>query len=85
MSQRLIPRIAGGLVPAFELLINTSAVSNLIRERRTHEIDVIIETGSNEGMIDLDRYLAGLVRKGEVTREDARAFARRQNLFDRLI
>ncbi len=85
MSQRLVPRISGGLIPAFELLINTPAVANLIRERRSHEIDVLIETGSQEGMIDLDRYLAELVRRGEVTREDARAFARRQNLFDRLL
>jgi twitching motility protein PilT len=85
MSQRLVPRVSGGLIPAFELLINTSAVSNLIREKRTHEIDVLIETGSQEGMIDLDRYLADLVRRGEVTREDARAFAKRQNLFDRLL
>lgn len=85
MSQRLIPRISGGLIPAFELLINTAAVSNLIRERRTHEIDVLVETGSQEGMIDLDRYLAELVRRGEITREDGKAFARRQNLFDRLL
>ena len=55
LSQRLLPRISGGLIPAFELLLNTPAVSNLIRERRTHEIDVIIETGSQEGVIDLDR------------------------------
>jgi twitching motility protein PilT len=85
LSQRLVPRISGGLIPAFELLINTPAISNLIRERRTHEIDVLIETGSQEGMIDLDRNLAELVRRGEVTKDDAKQFARRQNLFDRLI
>lgn len=85
LSQRLIPRVSGGLIPAFELLLNTAAVANLIRERRTHEIDVLIETGSQEGMIDLDRYLANLVRTGEVSKDDAIAFARRQNLFERLI
>lgn len=85
LSQRLLPRISGGLIPAFELLINTPAVSNIIREKRTHEIDVIIETGSKDGMIDLDRYLAELVRSGEVTKEDALSFARRQNIFERLI
>ncbi len=85
LSQRLVPRISGGLVPAIELLLNTSAVANLIREKRTHEIDVLIETGSQEGMIDLDRYLANLVRSGEVTKEDAYAFARRQSIFERLI
>jgi twitching motility protein PilT len=85
LSQRLVPRVSGGLIPAFELLLNTPAVSNLIRERRTHEIDVLIETGSQEGMIDLDRYLANLVRTGEVAKDDAIAFARRQNMFERLI
>lgn len=85
LSQRLVPSIAGGLVPAFELLVNTNAVSNLIRERRTHEIDVLIETGSQEGMIDLDRYLAELVRTGQVARDVAFSFARRKGLFERLI
>jgi twitching motility protein PilT len=70
-SQRLVPRIAGGLIPAYELLINNSAVANLIREGRTHEISTVIQTSSQEGMIDLDRSLAELVRKGEVTIEHA--------------
>lgn len=70
-SQRLIPRVAGGLVPAYELLINTPAVANLIRENRTKEIDVLIETGTSLGMIDMNRSLADLVRRGEITLEDA--------------
>ncbi len=85
LSQRLVPRVSGGLIPAFELLLNTPAISNLIRERRTHEIDVLIETGSQDGMIDLDRNLAELVRKGDVTKDDAMSFARRQNIFERLL
>lgn len=85
LSQRLVPRVSGGLIPAFELLLNTPAVANLIRERRTHEIDVLIETGAQEGMIDLDRYLAELVRRGEVTKDDALTFARRQTIFERLL
>lgn len=70
-SQRLVPRISGGLIPAYELLINNSAVSSLIRDGRTHEIDVVIETGMKDGMIDMNRSLAELVRKGEVTQENA--------------
>ncbi len=85
LSQRLIPTIQGGLIPAFELLLNTTAVSNLIREKRTHEIDVLIETGTDEGMIDLDRYLAGLVRSGVVARDVALGFVKRRGLFERLI
>lgn len=70
-SQRLVPRITGGLIPAYELLLNTNAVSNLIREKRTHEIDVVIETGTEAGMIDLNHSLMELVRKGEITIETA--------------
>jgi DNA gyrase subunit A len=56
-----------------------------IRENRTHEIDTIIEMGSKDGMIDLDRYLAGLVRDGILARDTAYTFARRRSLFDRLL
>ncbi|MES3031751.1 MAG: PilT/PilU family type 4a pilus ATPase [Patescibacteria group bacterium] len=74
-SQRLIPRITGGLVPAFELLLNNNAVSNLIREKRTHEIDVVIETGMESGMIDLNHSLLELVRSGEIAIETAYQFS----------
>lgn len=70
-SQRLIPRISGGLVPAYELLINNTAVMNLIREKRIHEVNTVIETSSGEGMIDMNRSLAELVRRGEITVENA--------------
>jgi twitching motility protein PilT len=70
-SQRLIPRLSGGMVPAYELLIANNAVSNLIREKRTHEINTIIETSLQEGMIDMNRSLAELVRKGEISIESA--------------
>ena len=70
-SQRLIPRIAGGRVPAYELLINNRAVSSLIREGRTHEIPVIIETGSELGMVSMKRSLDNLVRQGEITPDNA--------------
>ncbi len=70
-SQRLVPRISGGLVPAYELLLNNNAVSNLIREKRTHEIQTVIETGIADGMIDMNRCLADLVRQGEITIESA--------------
>lgn len=70
-SQRLIPRISGGLIPAYELLINNNAVANLIREKRIHEINTVIETSSRDGMIDMNRSLAELVRAGEITVESA--------------
>jgi len=84
-SQRLVPRISGGLVPAFELLINNSAVANLIRDGRTHEISTIIQTSSQEGMIDMDRSLAELVRRGECTLEHAYERALDPKTFERYL
>ncbi|HUY05369.1 MAG TPA: PilT/PilU family type 4a pilus ATPase [Candidatus Paceibacterota bacterium] len=81
-SQRLIPRISGGLIPAVELLINNNAVSTLIREARTHEISAVIQTSSQEGMIDMDRSLVDLVRRGEVTVEHAYEHASDPKTFE---
>jgi len=84
-SQRLIPRISGGLVPAFELLINNNATANLIREKRTQEISSVVATSSEEGMIDLNRCLVELVRKGEVTVENAFRFSADPKTLERMI
>lgn len=71
LSQRLIPKIGGGMVPAVELLINNNAVSNLIRENRVHEIKSVIETSLEQGMISMNRSLAELVRSGLISLENA--------------
>lgn len=84
-SQRLVPRISGGLIPAYELLIANSAVSNLIREKRTHEIQTVIETGAEEGMIDMNRSLAELVRMGEITAESAYSRSWNPKTLERLL
>lgn len=84
-SQRLVPRVSGGVIPVFELLINNDAVSNLIREGRTHEIDSVIQTSFEKGMIDMHRSLAELTQKGEITIETARAYAIRPQLLERLM
>ena len=84
-SQRLVPRISGGLVAAYELMINNSAVSNLIREKRTHELATVIETGSEDGMIDLNRCLAELVRKGDITAENAFKFSNNPKTLERML
>ena len=84
-SQRLVPRIAGGLIPAYELLLNNTAVSNLIREKRTHEIQTVIETGVDEGMIDMNRSLAELVRAGEITVESAYSRSIAPKTLERLL
>ena len=84
-SQRLVPRISGGLIPAYELLINNNAISNLIRESRTHEITSVVETSSAEGMMDLNRCLADLVRKGEITAENAFQYSSNPRSLERMM
>ncbi len=84
-SQRLIPRVSGGLVPAFELLIANAAVANLIREGRTHEISTVIETGMDQGMIDINRCLADLVRSGEITVDSAYQYSLNPKSLDRFL
>jgi twitching motility protein PilT len=84
-SQRLIPRISGGLVPAYELLLNNNAVANLIREKRTHEIDVVIETGSEGGMVDLNHSLIELVRSGEISIESAYQYSLNPKGLERML
>jgi len=84
-SQRLIPRVAGGRVPAYELLINNNAVSNLIREKRTHEINTVIETSSGEGMVDLNRSLVDLVSRGEISMESAYQYSINPKGLERMI
>jgi len=84
-SIRLIPRVSGGLVPAYELLIANNAVQNLIREKRTHEIGTVIETSSGEGMIDLNRSLANLVQAGEITIENAYIHSINQKTLEKML
>jgi twitching motility protein PilT len=84
-SQRLIPRISGGLIPAYELLVNNTAVANLIRDKRVFEIDTIIETSSQKGMVSLNRSLAELVRRGEITAENAYLYSLAPKELEKLI
>jgi twitching motility protein PilT len=84
-SQRLLPASGGGQVPAYELLIATSAVQNLIREKRTYEIDSVIETSSEKGMVSFDRCLADLVNRGMVPLDAAMHAAKNPKLFEQMI
>ena len=84
-SQRLVPRISGGLIPAYELLINNTAVSSLIREARTHEVDIVIETGMKDRMIDMNRSLSELVLKGEITPETALLYSFNPKGLERML
>lgn len=84
-SQRLIPAIGGGRIPAAEIMIANPAIRNLIREGKTHQLDAVIQTSAEQGMQTMDRTLAKLVKTGNVTYDDARDFAIDVSEFDRLI
>lgn len=75
VSQRLLPKVNGGRMAAAEVLMANNAVRNLIREGKTHQIPNIIQTSAAEGMIALDKVLAELVSKGEVSLDDAMTWA----------
>ena len=75
VSERLIPRISGGRIPACEIMFANSAVKNLIREAKTYQIDLVIETSTQEGMSSLNRALIDLVRKREISLETAETYS----------
>jgi len=75
VSQRLIPKVDGGRVPAVEIMFVNSAVRNLIRENKAYQIDLVIETSLQQGMITLNRSLAELIQKKEVRMEDAELYS----------
>jgi len=85
LSQRLIPRVSGGMIPACELLVSTNAVSNLIREKRTHELPAVIETGAEKGMISMNRSLADLVKAGEVSVETAFNYTTKKKVLEEFL
>ncbi|MDP3991237.1 MAG: type IV pilus twitching motility protein PilT [Candidatus Nealsonbacteria bacterium] len=71
ISQRLVPRIKGGVIPACEIMIANSATANLIRENKTHELPLVIETSVESGMLSLNRSLSMLVKNKEISLESA--------------
>jgi twitching motility protein PilT len=85
VSQRLLPRVQGGRVLATEILIANSAVRNTIREGKTHQLPNIIQTSASEGMISLDKVLAELVSRGEITIDTALSWAIDQKAFKLMV
>ncbi len=75
ISQRLIPRVDAGRVPALEILIANPAVRNLIREGKFHQLDLVIDTSADEGMISLNKSLAGLVKSRIISMESAETYS----------
>ena len=71
ISQRLLPRESGGRIAAREILINTNAVANLIRENKIAQIKSVIETSAKEGMTSLDQHLKKLYGEKQISKEVA--------------
>jgi twitching motility protein PilT len=73
VAQRLVPKIGGGMVAAFEVLIATNPVRNLIREGRSNQLQNVMFTNQKEGMQTLENSLAALIVDDVVSYEDAMA------------
>lgn len=85
VSQRLVPLISGGRRAATEIMLANLAVRNLIREAKTHQLDSVIQTAADQGMMLMETSLIELVRRGVITEETGRKFAFRHEEFDRLL
>jgi len=71
VTQRLLTDVNGESVPAFEIMRVNNAISNIIREGKTQQIDGVIQTGIQEGMIGMDAYILKLLNEGKITKETA--------------
>lgn len=85
VSQRLIPMIGSGRIAAAEILVVNSAVRNIIREAKSHQIDAVIQTGGAQGMQTMDSTLVKLVHEGKISHDVARGFAVNLEEFERLM
>lgn len=85
MAQRLVPAKSGGRLPAVEILLATPAVKNVIREGKTHQIDNIIQTSGELGMVSLESSLAYWIENGEMDLHEAQQYALRPEEVGRLV
>lgn len=84
-SMRLIPGVKGRRVPAYEIMLGTSAIKTSIREGKTHQIDNILQTSTEVGMNTLEMSLATLVKQGLIDIDTAQAFSLRPEELRRLV
>lgn len=85
VSQRLLPKINGGRIPAVEVLIGSPAVASIIREGKTHLIDSVIQTSKDKGMIGIDSSLAALVMSGDISLEMGKSYSLHLEDFLRMV
>ena len=75
VSQRLLPDVEGGLVPAYEIMHMNAAIRSMIRDCKNHQIDNVIAAGGGEGMKAMDQSILELYQAGTITRETALEYA----------
>ena len=75
VSQQLLPDIDGNMVPAFEIMHVNSAIRNMIRENKGHQIDMAIASGGAEGMISMDQSIINLYQQGRISYQTAMDYA----------
>lgn len=85
ISQQLVPTVDGKLVPVFEIMHCNSAIRNMIRESKVHQIDNAINSFGEEGMISMDNYLLDLYKKGIITSDTAMKYAINSDSMERKI
>ena len=83
VSQQLVPTVDGGVTPAWEIMVSTPAIRNLIREEKTHQVDSAIAAGGEQGMRTMDQSLFTLVESGRVARDVALQYAVHQEALER--
>lgn len=85
VSQQLLPDQDGGLVPAYEIMYMNTAIRNLIRDNKNHQIDNAIATSGGEGMLSMDQSILTLFQKGRITAQTAIDYASASEQMERKI
>jgi twitching motility protein PilT len=83
VSQQLLPQAGGGVVLVFEVMHLNSAIRNMIRESKTHQIDSVIQSSAGEGMISMDSSIFEVFKRGLITRDTAVKFALNSEQMER--
>ena len=83
VCQQLVPTTDGKVTPVFEIMKSNPAIRNLIRERKTHQIDSVIAAGGKDGMRTMDQSLFNLAKEGRITPETALRFSIHEEALER--
>ena len=85
VCQQLVPGVDGSLIPAFEIMKSTTAIQNMIRESKLHQLESAMQAGAAEGMITMDGSLLKLYKEGRISRDTALiSCANYENMVKRL-